>query len=60
MRVDIEYANELRPQWHHDHEIQDMGKLNARQGKQEEALLFLGFNNMHRGTQWALYLGHSL
>ncbi len=56
MRVDVELPNKFRAQRHHDHEIQDMGELYARQRKQKEAFSLLGFSHMSGGIQGMLYL----
>ena len=56
MRVDVELPNKFRAQRHHDHEIQDMGELYARQRKQKEAFSLLGFSHMRGGIQGMLYL----
>ena len=57
MRVDVEFSNKFRTQWHHDHEIQDMGELNARQRKQKETLSLLGFSSVDDSIQWEALLG---
>ena len=60
MCIDIEHPNELRAQRHHDHEIQDVGELNARQRKQKEAFALLRFGYVRGVIQGLLYLGYSI
>jgi hypothetical protein len=60
MRIDIELSNKFWAQWHHDHEIQDVGELNTCQRKQKEAFSLLGFNSMRGGIQGMLYLINSI
>ena len=56
MRIYGKRCNELRPQRHHDHKIQDVGELNTRQCKQKEAFLLLHFGCVGGVNQGLLYL----
>ena len=60
MGINIESADELRTQWHHDHEIQNMGELDSSQGKQQETFLLRGANRTQNGINSANSMNRAL
>ena len=53
MCTDVQNSDELGPQRHHDHEIENMGELYSGQGKQKETFLLGGANSTQNGINSA-------